>query len=40
MVILVLGQGLVKEEMVWLEAPVELKEITKITQLLNSRFAG
>ena len=40
MVILVLERGLVKEELVWLEAPVELKEITKITQLLNSRFAG
>ncbi len=40
MVILVLGQGLVKEEMVWLEGPVELRETIKITQLLNSRFAG
>ena len=40
LVILVLEQGLLKEELVWLEAPVELKEITKITQLLNSRFAG
>jgi heat-inducible transcriptional repressor len=40
MVILVLGEGLVKEELVWLEGTVELKEILKITQLLNSRFAG
>ncbi len=40
MVILVLGQGLVKEEIVWLEGPVGLKEIVKITQLLNSRFGG
>jgi heat-inducible transcriptional repressor len=40
MVILVLGQGLVKEEMVWLGEPVQLKEIMKITQLLNSRFGG
>jgi heat-inducible transcriptional repressor len=40
MVILVLGQGLVKEELVWLEGPVELREIVKITQLLNSRFSG
>ena len=40
MVILVLGQGLVREEMVFLETPVELKEVAKITQLLNTRFAG
>jgi heat-inducible transcriptional repressor len=40
MVILVLGQGLVKEELVWLDEPVQLKEITKITHLLNSRFSG
>ncbi len=29
-----------KEEVVWLERPVQQKEIVKITQLLNSRFAG
>jgi heat-inducible transcriptional repressor len=40
MVILVLGQGLVKEEVVWMETPLELKEVAKITQLLNSRFGG
>jgi heat-inducible transcriptional repressor len=40
MVILVLGQGLVKEEVVWMETPVELKEVVKITQLLNSKFGG
>lgn len=40
MVILVLGQGLVKEELVWMERPVETREIAKISQLLNSRFAG
>lgn len=40
LVILVMERGLVKEEMVWLEAPVELKEITKITQILNNRFGG
>jgi heat-inducible transcriptional repressor len=40
MVILVLDHGLVKEEMIRLDEPVELKEITKITQLLNSRFGG
>jgi heat-inducible transcriptional repressor len=40
MVILVLGQGVVKEELVWMEKPVQLKEIIKITQLLNSRFGG
>lgn len=40
LVVLVLGEGLVKEELLWLEKPVDLKEIGKITQLLNSRFAG
>lgn len=40
MVILVLGNGLVKEEMVRLDAPVRFKEINKIAQLLNSRFSG
>jgi heat-inducible transcriptional repressor len=40
LVILVLDQGLAKEEVVWLEGPVQLKEVTQITQLLNSRFAG
>ena len=40
MVILVLGQGLVKEELVWLETPLDLKEVGRITQLLNSRFGG
>ena len=40
LVVLALEEGLVKEEWVRLESPVELKEITKITQLLNSRFAG
>jgi heat-inducible transcriptional repressor len=40
MVILVLGHGLVKEEMVLVDEPVNLKETSKITQLLNSRFAG
>ena len=40
MVILVMGQGLVKEEVVWMEGPVQLKEVAKITQLLNSRFGG
>jgi heat-inducible transcriptional repressor len=40
MVILVLGQGLVKEEVVRLEGPLQLKEITKIIHLLNTRFSG
>lgn len=40
MVILALAQGLIKEEMVWLDEPAQLKEITKIAQLLNSRFGG
>ena len=40
LVVLALGEGLVKEEWIRLEAPVDLKEITRITQLLNSRFAG
>lgn len=40
LVVLQLGEGLVKEEWVRLEAPAELAEIAKITQLLNSRFAG
>lgn len=40
LVVLVLGEDLVKEEVVWLERPVEIKEITKITHLLNSRFGG
>jgi len=40
MVILVLDHGLVKEELVWLDEPAELKEITKVSQLLNSRFGG
>ena len=40
MVILVLGQGLIKEELVLLDGPVQLKEVSKIAQLLNSRFSG
>ncbi len=40
LVILVLERGLMKEELVWLEAPADLREIQKITQLLNSRFGG
>ncbi|HEY5039194.1 MAG TPA: HrcA family transcriptional regulator, partial [bacterium] len=40
MVILVLEHGLVKEELVRMDGPVQLKEITKIIQLLNSRFSG
>ncbi len=40
MVILVLDHGLVKEELVRLDAAVSFKEITQITHLLNSRFAG
>ncbi len=40
LVVLSLGEGLVKEEWVRLEAPVDLGEIDKITRLLNSRFAG
>ena len=40
MVILVLGHGLIKEELVLLDEPVQAKEVQKITQLLNSRFSG
>lgn len=40
MVILVLDHGLVKEELVRLDTAVSLKEISQITHLLNSRFAG
>lgn len=40
MVLLVLGNGLLKEELVHLDAPVKLKEVGRITQLLNSRFKG
>ncbi len=40
LVVLALEEGLVKEEWIRLESPVDLKEIAKITQLLNSRFAG
>ncbi|HJT25656.1 MAG TPA: heat-inducible transcriptional repressor HrcA [bacterium] len=40
LVVLALGEGLLKEEWIRLESPVDLKEVTKITQLLNSRFAG
>jgi heat-inducible transcriptional repressor len=40
MVILVLDGGLVKEEVIRLEEPVQLREVAKITQLLNSRFSG
>lgn len=40
MVILVLDQGPVKEEVVWMETTVDPKELAKITQLLNGRFAG
>ena len=40
MVILVLGHGLIKEELVLLDEPVQLKEVSKIAQLLNSRFSG
>jgi heat-inducible transcriptional repressor len=40
LVVLALEQGLVKEEWVRLEGPVDLKEINQITHLLNSRFAG
>ena len=40
LVILSLGEGLMREEVVFLESPVALDEISKITRLLNSRFAG
>jgi len=40
LVILVLEQGLVREEVVRLEEPLQLKEITKILHLLNNRFSG
>jgi heat-inducible transcriptional repressor len=40
MVILVMAGGLIKEELVRLEAPLSLKELSKVTQLLNSRYAG
>ncbi|HUO56646.1 MAG TPA: heat-inducible transcriptional repressor HrcA [bacterium] len=40
LVVLALGEGLAKEELVWLDEPVQLAEITRITQMLNSRFAG
>ncbi len=40
MVLLVLGNGLLKEELVHLDAPVKLKEVARIGQLLNSRFKG
>ena len=40
MVILVLGQGWVKEEMVLLAEPLPRREISKIAQILNARFAG
>jgi heat-inducible transcriptional repressor len=40
MVILVLGRGPVREEVVWLDEPADLKEFAKVTQLLNSRFGG
>ncbi len=40
LVVLSLGEGLVKEEWVRLETPVDLREVDRITRLLNSRFAG
>ncbi len=40
MVILVLDQGLIREELVRLDEPMGLREVDKVTQLLNSRFAG
>jgi heat-inducible transcriptional repressor len=40
MVILVLGRGLVREELVRLEERVEQRELVRITQFLNSRFGG
>ena len=40
MVILVLEHGLVREELVRLDAPVQLKEVSQIIHLMNSRFSG
>lgn len=40
MVILVMDQGLVREELVSTDKPLDPKEVLKITQLLNRRFAG
>jgi heat-inducible transcriptional repressor len=40
MVILVLGQGWVKEELVTLSEPVRTGEIAKLAQLMNSKFGG
>jgi heat-inducible transcriptional repressor len=40
MVILVLDNGVVKEELVRLEGALSSKELTKVTQVLNSRFKG
>jgi len=40
MVILVLDQGLIREELVRLDEPMEPREVAKVAQVLNSRFAG
>lgn len=40
MVILVIGDGLVREEVVALEEPLQEREAVRIAQVLNSRFAG
>ena len=40
MVILVLDNGVVKEELVRLEGALSSKELAKVTQVLNSRFKG
>ncbi len=40
MVILVMDQGLVREELVTTDASVDPKEVMKITQVLNRRFGG
>lgn len=40
MVILVLDNGLVKEELVRLEDPLSPKELIRVTQVLNGRFKG
>jgi len=40
MVILVTGDGMVREEVVRLEKPLESRELQKIHQVLNQRFAG
>jgi len=40
LVILVLDQGLVREELVRLDEPMDPREVAKVAQVLNSRFAG